>query len=835
MLVAKSRRIEVRQLRPELEKSTLALPSPFPIALQIPIHGRLTSLVPFQLPKWKKSLVFVTTDRFQYAILSHNPQVVSRRCSTPRPPSSRSESLSFSVSSSYSPYPIETHASGSFKGGSHDNDHHHHPHNTNLLGRPAQCGPLVTMDPQSRCIALHLQEGLLTILPINTNYDPPPASSTIDSSSGNTYANYKQGEEEEAAGDHHQDDVTAMTTTRRQQPLLGTPFHCRLEESCILAITFLQSSNPTALPQLCVLHQDARGAQHMITHVVNLSKQQLHLFGSTSAPATTEWMKKSSVDGGSSLLIPVPPPIASTVAAASADTRASSAAMPPLMMMDTSAGNTSGSMLSSSPAPTKASTGGVIILGQRQFTYCNTTVAKVLPVPQALFLSYETLPPDPSGMPRFLIGDEFGNLHMLTLVTVNERVVAMQFDTLGSCTLSTSLAYLGEGLVFVGSQLGDSQLIQIHDEPIAADDDEEDIDLAETTYLTVVEEYTHLGPILDFDLVPTTPGATSEAGQSQVVTASGSSKSGSLRLIRNGIGMNEYASVEIPGIQNMWSVRKSFHDKDDTYLVQSFVGETRVLGVVSGGVGDGMSGSDAEDESEEAGGTLEEVELLGLNSMMSSLYVGNVEEGDRIIQITESEIRLFSPTTGDLLSACPGSITVATANEAGQIAVAMRGGMVAYFRVQSDKIVKIFEKKMDREVSCLDIHPFAPSPGHSAATTMDVDQSDKRPEAHTSRLMAVGLWDDFTVRLLALENKLEEAICISLGVDDEEMEDTAAAGSQRRNRNNMMARSLSLVTLDSFNVIKCRIIHESNTVPHIGFITAETKVLDATLNTSYRK
>jgi len=783
VLVAKSRRIEVRQLRSEAEKSTWGLPSPFPIVLQIPIHGRLTSLIPFQLPKWKKSLVFITTDRFQYAVLSHNPQVISRRrrCAAPRPApptstSSRSDSLS-----TYSPYPIETHASGSFKGGSQDTDHHSH----NLLGRPAQCGPLVAMDPQSRCIALHLQEGLLTILPIYTNYDPPAAAAAAASSSSTTTArNYKQGEEE-AAGDH-QEDVTVMTT--RRQALLGTPFHCRLEEACILAITFLQSSNPNALPQLCVLHQDARGAQHMITHVVNLTKQQLHLFGSTSAPATTEWMKKSSVDGGSSLLIPVPP-FAATMAAADPNA-SSSAAMPPLMMMDTSGS-------SSSPAPTKSSTGGVIILGQRQFTYCNTTVAKVLPVPQALFLSYETLPPDPSGMPRFLIGDEFGNLHMLTLVTVNERVVAMQFDTLGSCTLSTSLAYLGEGLVFVGSQLGDSQLIQIHDEPIAADDDEEDIDLAETTYLTVVEEYTHLGPILDFDLVPTTPGATSEAGQSQVVTASGSSKSGSLRLIRNGIGMNEYASVEIPGIQNMWSVRKSFHDKDDAYLVQSFVGETRVLGVANGGgAGDGMAGSDAEDESEEVSGTLEEVELLGLNSMVSSLYVGNVEEGDRIIQITESEIRLFSPTTGDLLSACPGSITVATANEAGQIAVAMRGGMVAYFRVQADKIVKIYEKKMDREVSCLDIHPFAPSSGHSAATAMDVDQSDKRPGAHTSRLMAVGLWDDFTVRLLSLENKLEESICISLGTEDEEMEDTVAAGSQRRNRNNMMARSLSLVTLD---------------------------------------
>ena len=33
-----------------------------------------------------------------------------------------------------------------------------------------------------------------------------------------------------------------------------------------------------------------------------------------------------------------------------------------------------------------------------------------------------------------LLGDEFGNLHMLTAVQIQDRIVGLQLDTLGSCT-----------------------------------------------------------------------------------------------------------------------------------------------------------------------------------------------------------------------------------------------------------------------------------------------------------------------------------------------------------------------------------------------------------------
>ena len=76
---------------------------------------------------------------------------------------------------------------------------------------------------------------------------------------------------------------------------------------------------------------------------------------------------------------------------------------------------------------------------------------------------------------------------------------------------------------------------------------------------------------------------------------SGVMSDGSLRIVRNGIGMIEQASVELPGIKGMWNLRATNMDAFDKYLVLSFVGETRVLAI------------NEDDE-------LDEAELAGFNS-----------------------------------------------------------------------------------------------------------------------------------------------------------------------------------------------------------------------------
>lgn len=57
---------------------------------------------------------------------------------------------------------------------------------------------------------------------------------------------------------------------------------------------------------------------------------------------------------------------------------------------------------------------------------------------------------------------------------------------------------------------------------------------AKGSYVDVLERYVNLGPIVDFCVVD-----LERQGQGQVVTCSGAYKDGSLRIVRNGIGINE--------------------------------------------------------------------------------------------------------------------------------------------------------------------------------------------------------------------------------------------------------------------------------------------------------
>jgi DNA damage-binding protein 1 len=87
-----------------------------------------------------------------------------------------------------------------------------------------------------------------------------------------------------------------------------------------------------------------------------------------------------------------------------------------------------------------------------------------------------------------------------------------------------------------------------------------------------MDTYTNLGPITDLCVVD-----LERQGQGQVVTTSGVGADGTLRVVRNGIGINEQATVEVPGIKGMWSLRRNMDDRFDEFLLVTFISETRLL------------------------------------------------------------------------------------------------------------------------------------------------------------------------------------------------------------------------------------------------------------------
>lgn len=416
---------------------------------------------------------------------------------------------------------------------------------------------------------------------------------------------------------------------------LKEAFNIRLEELQVLDIKFLYGCSK---PTIVVLYQDNKDARHVKTYEVALKDKDF-----VEGP----WLQ-NNLDNGAGLLIPVPMPL-----------------------------------------------GGVIIIGEDTIVYCSSSVFKAVPTKPSITRAYGRVDSDGS---RYLLSDNSGMLYLLVITHEKERVTGLKIEELGETSVASTISYLDNGVVYVGSSYGDSQLIKLNTQPDA-----------KGSYVEVCERYVNLGPIVDFCVVD-----LERQGQGQVVTCSGAYKDGSLRIVRNGIGINEQASVELQGIKGLWSLRCSTSDVYDTFLVVSFINETRVLAM------------NMEDE-------LEETEIEGFYAQAQTLFCQNAIN-DQLVQVTSGSVRLVSSTSRELLDEwhAPSafSVNVATAN-ASQVLLATGGGHLVYLEIGVGKLREVKHLQLEYEISCLDINPIGENSSYSS-------------------LAAVGMWTDISVRMFSL-------------------------------------------------------------------------------------
>lgn len=350
---------------------------------------------------------------------------------------------------------------------------------------------------------------------------------------------------------------------------------------------------------------------------------------------------------------------------------------------------------------------GAIIIGQESIMYHDgITYVTVIPpiIKQSTISCYAKV--DSQGL-RYLLGDMAGHLFMLFLEQDKKLdgtmyVKDLKVELLGEVSIPECITYLDNGVIFVGSHLGDSQLIKL----ITKADEN-------GSYCIPMESFTNLAPILDMAVVD-----LERQGQGQIVTCSGAYKEGSLRIIRNGIGIQEHASIDLFGIKGMWALKIASKNNFDNTLVISFVGQTRVLTL--------------------NGEEVEETEISGFDSDEQTFYTGNISD-DIIIQITPKFVRLVSTVTKTIVSEWgpenKKNIGVVACN--GTQVVCATGSDLFYLEIDENKISVKSSVTLQHQVACLDISP------------LDVSSLEKKNEA---TLVAVGLWTDISVRILALPN-----------------------------------------------------------------------------------
>ncbi|CAK7350159.1 unnamed protein product [Dovyalis caffra] len=514
------------------------------------------------------------------------------------------------------------------------------------IGRPTDNGQIGIIDPDCRLIGLHLYDGLFKVIPFDNKGQLKEAFNIRRFE--HLWCGSKQLMANAMMQGHQAFPIVEIRVALAeivvclQHPLVDSMVlqytrlcSIMLEELQVLDIKFLYGCSK---PTIVVLYQDNKDARHVKTYEVAL-KDKDFIEGPWS---------QNNLDNGADLLIPVPPPFC-----------------------------------------------GVLIIGEETIVYCSANVFRAIPIRPSITKAYGRVDADGS---RYLLGDHAGLLHLLVITHEKEKVTGLKIELLGETSIASTISYLDNAFVFIGSSYGDSQLVKLNLQPDA-----------KGSYVEVLDRYVNLGPIVDFCVVD-----LERQGQGQVVTCSGAYKDGSLRIVRNGIGINEQASVELQGIKGMWSLRSSTDDPFDTFLVVSFISETRILAM------------NIEDE-------LEETEIEGFCPQVQTLFC-HCAVFNQLVQVTSSSVRLVSSTTRELRNewnAPSGySINVATAN-ATQVLLATGGGHLVYLEIGDGILTQEKHAQLECEISCLDINPIGENPNYS-------------------QLAAVGMWTDISVRIFSL-------------------------------------------------------------------------------------
>ena len=151
--------------------------------------------------------------------------------------------------------------------------------------------------------------------------------------------------------------------------------------------------------------------------------------------------------------------------------------------------------------------------------------------------------------------------------------------------------------------------------------------------------------------------------------------------MKSGVGVEEQASVDLEGIKGIWALQQN---GADCMLVQSFVGETRVLQL-------------SNDE-------LQESDVPGFDMASASILCGNVAP-DVYFQVTASEVRLG----GAVQAVWPSSfdrITSASA-DGPNIILCCKGGLVVKLVASSASLSIAGRVQLPSDIACVSVNSMA--------------------------------------------------------------------------------------------------------------------------------
>ncbi|KAF8158252.1 mono-functional DNA-alkylating methyl methanesulfonate N-term-domain-containing protein [Crassisporium funariophilum] len=390
---------------------------------------------------------------------------------------------------------------------------------------------------------------------------------------------------------------------------------------------------------------------------------------------------------------------------------------------------------------------------------------------------------------RFLIGDAFGRLVMLSVENVHQFGIVLV--PLGEASSPMTLTYLTNQIVYLGSHSGDSQLVQVSASAVSTQElpslaipreittvssgslstlpskkgkekaisqGDMDVDHPEQDdfskgrvvtptgcFINVLQSFKSIAPIVDAILVD-----IDGSGENQIVTCSGLGNTGSVNVVRNGADFQELAFIPgITDVTRIWSIRAKYNDTQVvlySHIVVSTLNETHLFQINDRG----NKPTFARMEISSFAGLVAKQPTLAFSNIYervngiyqdSSLVVQVVPTGAFLLQWDFELIAYVERASWEVKNIATSNARtpeiVAASINASQVALALNGGhrvvlCIENNAIQFREVMKVMKVKSDLpEVSAISCIPL-------------------NPQKHASNLISMAYWNSNVVEIFSI-------------------------------------------------------------------------------------
>lgn len=206
---------------------------------------------------------------------------------------------------------------------------------------------------------------------------------------------------------------------------------------------------------------------------------------------------------------------------------------------------------------------------------------------------------------RMIVSVDTGDYFMVEVIFDSDYEISVNIsDCLYQGQPSKALLWVEGGFVAALIEMGDGMVLKLENDKLQ--------------YISPVQ---NIAPILDMSVVE-----NHDEKHNQMFACCGMAPEGSLRIIRSGISVEKLLRTApiYQGITGLWTIKMKVHDPYHSFLVLSFVEETRVLKV-------GLNFTDVTD-------------MVGFQPNVCTLACGLVGDG-LLVQIHQNAVTLCLPTS----------------------------------------------------------------------------------------------------------------------------------------------------------------------------------------------